>query len=127
MSAPPNILVDMFGLSSSSADDFYTPVGRGDLPDGCVRAVLQHFPPAERLGDRLDHGVVDMAADGPPCDVSVVGGQDELWPTRLRIQNDTSARQSVTSHSFLAIEGESVRRPSAIRAIRRRSSIILRP
>ena len=37
-------------------------LGRGDLGDGRVAAVLQHFAPAERPGDRLDHGVVDVAA-----------------------------------------------------------------
>jgi hypothetical protein len=55
----------MSGASKVSPQDaayvrFVDLLGSGDFRDGRVRAGLQHFPPAERPGDRLDHGVVDV-------------------------------------------------------------------
>jgi hypothetical protein len=41
-------------------------VGGSDLRNRGMRAGLQHFAPPERSGDRLDHGVVEVAADGAP-------------------------------------------------------------
>jgi hypothetical protein len=46
--------------------------------DGRGRAVLQHFAPAERTGDRLDNGVVEMEADVGRRHVRAVGSEDEF-------------------------------------------------
>ena len=48
-----------------------------------VGPVLQHPTQPERLGDRLDHGVVDVPADGRRGDVRAVGRDDELAAAAL--------------------------------------------
>jgi CspA family cold shock protein len=45
----------------------------GDLPNDRILARLQHLPPAERPGNRLDHGVVNMPGDGGGGDFGAVG------------------------------------------------------
>ena len=44
-------------------------------------AVLQHFAPPERPGDRLDHGAVDWRQTGAARDVRAVGREHQLPPT----------------------------------------------
>ncbi len=43
-----------------------------------MRAVVQHCPPAERPGNRFDHGVVDSLAGRCPSIGCAVGCEDEL-------------------------------------------------
>jgi len=49
----------------------------GNLRDDGVRAVLQHFAPSERPGNRLDHGVVDLSGGHRPCIGCAVRCEDE--------------------------------------------------
>ena len=51
-----------------------------------MRAVLQHFAPAERPGDRFDHGVVDALAYGRPCVGRASGARTSFLPPLLRIE-----------------------------------------
>jgi hypothetical protein len=59
-------LVDLLGISN--------------LANGNVLTALQHVAPAERPGDSLDDGVVDMPSHGDGSHLGTVGREDE-FPT----------------------------------------------